>query len=242
MESMRMFSYAAYENGHSSGSSIFALEDLCARFGPLAPTGIAKELFVDALAVTQHSSELSQDALQAEVQSLQAWKDSANSALVALERRSALSFLGLGMDADSDAVHRDYRQKALVAHPDKGGSEEDFLNLQVMVSRLQDEDVKMDEDTVGPRCSNLFQNLKEMMRQAKEREERAKNEEKEMSDGMKLTQKRAALHDQTLKYWERAQDARHQLELKPDSIPRSESLLAPLHRLVASLSEDIALV
>ena len=43
-------------------------------------------------------------------------------------------------------MQRSYKQKALTAHPDKGGTEEDFQQLQTMLERIH---VPTDDDPPG---------------------------------------------------------------------------------------------
>lgn len=229
------FSYAPYaSNGADCTDKLFQLEELCARLGPLDPTSVAAELQLDVDGVVGRSSS---DNLKTEVEELQGWSDKTEAVLALLERRSAFAFLGLGMDANPHDVHRSYKRKALDAHPDKGGSEEDFLNLQSMVVRLHDDDVWDDSDKKG---SNLFANLKELMKQAKEK--KAEEPFQEISVEMKLKQKRMALHDAVTKAWARAQVAQQQLfQTSSSSVskPTTEPFLAQLRKLVQDFSTDI---
>jgi DnaJ-domain-containing protein 1 len=48
----------------------------------------------------------------------------------AVPQQSAAELLGVSEDADQAAIKQAYRRKALVAHPDKGGSVTAFLELQ----------------------------------------------------------------------------------------------------------------
>ena len=59
-------------------------------------------------------------------------------------------------------MQRSFRQKALQAHPDKGGSEEDFQELQAMVEKLQ---MPSEETSKG------FFGMNELIKQCREARE-----------------------------------------------------------------------
>lgn len=221
----------------NEASELFTAEELRARLGPLDPARVSSEMQLDVLDVVQRASEASQEELKAEVEALQAWSDVTLPALNSLERRSALAYLGLGMDAEPEAVHRSYKQKALAVHPDKGGTEEDFLNLQEMVGRLQDGDAKSEDQG---RTGNLYENLKEMMKRAKEaQDKRETRQEQNVPEEIRLQHRRSALHEQTLSFWERAKMAGLQLSEGYTSKTQSAAILAQLRRLVDDLATDI---
>jgi hypothetical protein len=228
------FSYAHY--ARTAAGSLFQLEELRARLGSLDPSFVAAELQMDALDITRRSSQMEQEVMKVEVQDMQALRDSMDSNLTLLEKRSAYAYLGLGMDADPEAVHRSYKQKALAVHPDKGGSEEDFMNLQAMVVRLEESDVASQAE----QSSNLYSAMKEMMRRAKEKDKKIEDPMQNLPEEMKLKQKRAALHDEMLLHWDRSLMAQQQLFDSPNGKKRSGPILEPLRKLVGDLSEDIA--
>jgi hypothetical protein len=240
-----VFAYGTHASGHDYGeaATLFTVDELRARLGPLDPARISAEMKSEVLEVVREASLVSQDNLKAEVQALQSWSEAAQAALNSLERRSAFAYLGLDMDAEPEAVHRSYKMRALAVHPDKGGSDEEFLNLQEMVGRLQESDVPgQDADKKG----NFYQNLKEMMKQAKERQNRQEPEPTASSvpdvpEEIKLQQRRAALHERTFEVWDRAHAAHQQLNEIPTvkDQERKSFLLEPLYRLVDDIASNI---
>jgi len=218
-------------------AELFTAEELRVRIGPLAPARLSAEMQLEVLDVVQHASVASQDDLKAEVEALQAWSDVTAPALSSLERRSALAYLGLGLDAEPEAVHRSYKQKALAVHPDKGGSVEDFLNLQEMVGRLQEADVKIEEKG---KTGNLYETMREMMKRAKEaREQKDTCQEQHVPEEIRLQHRRTALHEQTIRFWERAKTAELQLNEGYGTKSQNASILAQLHHLVDDLATGI---
>lgn len=60
--------------------------------------------------------------------------------------RAALEVFGLGADATADDVRRAYRRGARKAHPDKGGSDAAFIDLQAQRDRALDFIAARDEE------------------------------------------------------------------------------------------------
>ena len=170
-----------------------------ARLGALEPSAIASEIQKD------WSELLSLRDLEAEVLSLQRWRDQAAECVAALERRSALAFLGLAADAEPEAVSKCYKQKALTAHPDKGGSQEDFQHLQTMLNRIQ----VPEDDKPGGGLFGMGTLLKRCKEAQKAKEEA---EAEDLPEATKLAQRRLKLHDEAMDLWKRATEAQEQLE------------------------------
>ena len=183
-------------------SQLLSQEERIARLGVLKPEAVASEILKDW-------SELSEATdVAAEVASLQRWRDQAAECVAALERRSALAFLGLAADAEPEAVQRSYKQKALLAHPDKGGSQEDFQQLQSMLERIHvPEEEKSGGGLFG--MDALLKRCKEAQ-QAKEEADAREN----LPEATKLAQRRLKLHDEAVELWKRATEAQEQLECK----------------------------
>ena len=57
---------------------------------------------------------------------------------MAMTRAEALALLGVGEEATADELKKAYKRKALRAHPDKGGSKEQFQRLAEAYKCLAD--------------------------------------------------------------------------------------------------------
>jgi len=214
------------------------------RLGP-EPENLVTELQLDWSELSRRTSGLApanEASLSEEVQHLQSWRDRAGTAVSCLERRSALAFLGLAPDAELEAVHKSYKQKALSAHPDKGGSEEDFQELQSMLARIQVEATEEEQKGGG----GLF-GMNGLIKRCKEKQqEEAEISEEALTEMAKLQRSRLALHDQALDLWKRATDAEEQLKAKGQSSTRfSQSAAAggspPVLDLLRSFVDGFAL-
>merc|ERR1712203_770295 len=89
------------------------------------------------------------DSTDDEVSRIQKWREKANANMKALQKRSALAFLGLPPDSSDNDVSKMYKKMALELHPDKGGDPEKFQELQEMKERLNEmeaDDKKTDEE------------------------------------------------------------------------------------------------
>eukprot|EP00927_Polykrikos_kofoidii_P072900 TRINITY_DN68981_c0_g1_i1.p1 TRINITY_DN68981_c0_g1~~TRINITY_DN68981_c0_g1_i1.p1 ORF type:complete len:599 (-),score=130.42 TRINITY_DN68981_c0_g1_i1:100-1896(-) len=232
--------------GPSHEPGLFTAEELRGRLGHLDPKAVAAELQMDALEVSKRccsiSPSVSGDAaspigssppsstLSADVKDLQEWQREKVDLMTCLERRSALAFLGLGADADAEAVQRSYKQRALLAHPDKGGSEEEFHELQSALGRLQQEASGAGKD--GGKNGNFFEELKKVSREMAEKAN-------DLSDDLKLRQNRIRLHDQAVELRTRAQAVEQTLAAGQAGAPKTGRMLALLRRFVAGFEAEI---
>ena len=73
-----------------------------ARLGALKPSAIAAEIQKDWSDLADVGAKAKD--LASEVETLQRWRERAAEGVAVLERRSALAFLGLGADADPEAI------------------------------------------------------------------------------------------------------------------------------------------
>lgn len=199
----------------SCDRQLLSAEEQRLRLGPELED-VVRELELDWSELSQRTSSLAasfdEASLSEEVRRLQSWCDHAGNAVSSLERRSALAFLGLAPDAEQEAVNKSYKQKALSVHPDKGGSEEDFQELQAMLARIQ---VETDEVDCAGQGGGLF-GMNNLMKRCKEAQQKEKAEDKEevLTELAKLQRSRLALHDQALELWRRTTEAEDQLKAK----------------------------
>merc|ERR1711907_265836 len=87
-------------------------------------------------AIDDYMNQASMEVLDEEVETIQKWRDKANTCMKSLQKRSALAFLGLSPDATDADINKVYKKMALELHPDKGGDPEKFQELQEMKERL----------------------------------------------------------------------------------------------------------
>merc|ERR1711907_179096 len=113
-------------------------------------------------AIDDYMNQASMEVLDEEVETIQKWRDKANTCMKSLQKRSALAFLGLSPDATDADINKVYKKMALELHPDKGGDPEKFQELQEMKERLTE--LEKDDD--------------EEARKAKEEEKKKDEEEK----------------------------------------------------------------
>ncbi|CAE7853857.1 unnamed protein product [Symbiodinium microadriaticum] len=227
----------------SEGDSLLSEAEQRSRLGVLQPSTIALEIQKDWGEFNSEPSERSD--LSEEVSALQRWRDQALESVAALERRSALAFLGLGADAEPEAVHRSYKQKALSVHPDKGGSEEDFQQLQLMLERIH---VPTEEETSS---GGLF-GMNGLLKHCKEAQQAREDAEADgLPEATKLAQRRLKLHDDAVELWKRATEAQQQLECKSGVTLRlrlktasggAPPCLDLLRRHVDSFSDEVGLL
>ncbi|CAE7209447.1 unnamed protein product [Symbiodinium sp. CCMP2592] len=187
----------------SEGDSLLSEAEQRSRLGVLEPSTIAQEIQKDWGDLSAPAGSEGPD-----LSALQRWRDEALESVAALERRSALAFLGLGADAEPEAVHRSYKQKALSVHPDKGGSEEDFQQLQSMLERIH---VPTEDETSS---GGLF-GMNGLLKRCKEAQQAREDAEADtLPEATKLAQRRLKLHDDAVDLWKRATEAQQQLECK----------------------------
>jgi len=63
--------------------------------------------------------------------------------------------LGVSKDSTQEEIKKAYKKKAMVHHPDKGGSEEDFKKLQESYDVLSDENKRQNYDRFGTADPNI---------------------------------------------------------------------------------------
>eukprot|EP00931_Biecheleriopsis_adriatica_P108530 TRINITY_DN82859_c0_g1_i1.p1 TRINITY_DN82859_c0_g1~~TRINITY_DN82859_c0_g1_i1.p1 ORF type:complete len:575 (-),score=132.19 TRINITY_DN82859_c0_g1_i1:63-1787(-) len=191
---------------------LLSVEEEAVRLGALGPEAVTSELQADWSEI----SDLCRSGavvLADEVQQLQRWRDQVSESVASLERRSALAFLGLPANAEPEAVHRSYKQKALSVHPDKGGSEEEFQELQSMLDRIQ---VESSEDDIKNGGGGGLFGMNELLKRCKEsqKNKEANDDEDDLPEATKLQRRRLMLHDQALDLSKRAMKALEQLQVQ----------------------------
>jgi len=116
------------------------------RLGLLDAAFLSKEVGMSTDALDDYMNQASIDDLDDEVSRMQKWRDKVNTNMKFLQKRSALAFLGLAVDASDSDVNKMYKKLALELHPDKGGDPEKFQELQEMKERLNEIDKEDDEN------------------------------------------------------------------------------------------------
>merc|ERR1712050_180401 len=121
------------------------------RLGQLDAAFLAKEISMSTSALDEHMDESGTEVVEDEVSKIQKWRDTVNTNMKTLQKRSALAFLGLPPEANEGDINKMYKKMALELHPDRGGDAEKFKELQEMKERLneidkEDEDKKNDDD------------------------------------------------------------------------------------------------
>lgn len=201
-----VFSYRAHGEANTKQPiRLFTEAELRQRLGLLDAAFLLEEITMSTDELDERLRSSSVDATDDEVNKIQKWRDKANGRLRALQKRSALAFLGLHPDAVGEDVSKMYKKMALELHPDKGGDPEKFQELQEMKDRLNDidreDDKKDDEDPED-----------EEARKAKEKEKEEEEEEKKKQPANERVAKlRMDAHDNTVRVWDRARKAKEEI-------------------------------
>merc|ERR1712037_223574 len=119
---------------------LFTEAEMKQRLGMLDAAFLLREVCMSTDALDDHMNSCDMDATDDEVGRIQKWREKANANMKALQKRSALAFLGLPPDSSENEVSKMYKKMALELHPDKGGDPEKFQELQEMKERLADTD------------------------------------------------------------------------------------------------------
>merc|ERR1712187_501947 len=123
---------------------LFTEAELKQRMGLLDADYLGKEITMSTDELDDYMNECDMEKTDDEVSKIQKWRDSVNTNLKCLQKRSALAFLGLAPDATEADINKMYKKMALELHPDKGGDPEKFQELQEMKERLNE--IEKDED------------------------------------------------------------------------------------------------
>merc|ERR1712060_882101 len=143
----RQFAYECHgETNKAQKMRLFTEAEMRQRLGLLDPEFLEVDITRSTEELDEYMNSSDLDALDNEVSKIQKWRDSANTNLKGLQKRSALAFLGLPPDAKDGDVNKMYKKMALELHPDKGGDPEKFQELQEMKERLNEMD---EEDKKG---------------------------------------------------------------------------------------------
>mmetsp|Transcript_95248 Transcript_95248/g.188751 ORF Transcript_95248/g.188751 Transcript_95248/m.188751 type:complete len:619 (-) Transcript_95248:59-1915(-) len=209
-----MFQYVRHgEANPRQPMRIFTESELKQRFGVLDADTIAKEITMTTDELDDHMNRCSMDSTDTEVSKIQKWREIVNGNLKALQKRSALAFLGLPPEASEQDISKMYKKLALEMHPDKGGDPEKFQELVEMKDRLneaeKDDEKKKEEDADD-----------EEAKKAKEKEKQ-EEEKQQLPPDERIKKVRMEAHDNTVRMWERAKKSRDEIvgekKLKSDS-------------------------
>lgn len=203
-----IFSYSAHA---SQGLHLFTERELKERFGLVDIAFKMKELALSPEALETHMRESSSQTLKREVRDIRRWKESVAAALKMLQRRAALSYLGLNVDASEADINKVYKKLALELHPDKGGDPEKFQTLQTMRERTLDAE-KATPDAEG----------------------NDGDKDDIIDDKTDLKVKRWEVHRSMLQLWDEVKQTRN--EIKPASAAKqnSQEALSALQAFVVS--------
>jgi len=200
----RIFSYDRHgEMNRNQKMRLFTESELRTRLGLLDPEVIGEDLTRSTEDLDDYMNQSSIDALDAEVTKIQKWRESANTNLKGLQKRSALAFLGLPPDATDGDINKMYKKMALELHPDKGGDPEKFQELQEMKERLTEieaDEKKTDEEKAEE---------EEAEKKAKEKEE--EEEKQKLPPDERVKKLRMEVHDNTVRLWDRAKKSRDEI-------------------------------
>lgn len=202
------FAYDSHgETNTKQPMRLFTEAELRQRLGLLDAAFLAKEIAMSTDCLDDHMNEVGVDVVDDEVNRIQKWRDKANTTMKSFQKRSALAFLGLPPEASEGDINKMYKKLAFELHPDRGGDEEKFKELQEMKERLtelENEDKKeCDQDD-------------EEAKKAKEEEEEKRKEEEEeekrnLPPDERIKKLRMDVHDNTVRLWTRAKKARDEI-------------------------------
>lgn len=202
------FSYAAHgEQNPKQPMRLFTEAEMRQRLGLLDAAFLSKEVGMSTDALDDYMNQASIDELDDEVSRMQKWRDKVNTNMKFLQKRSALAFLGLAVDASDSDVNKMYKKLALELHPDKGGDPEKFQELQEMKERLNEIDKEDDENKKDDPDD-------EEAKKAKEEEKKKEEEEDEKSKlppDERSKKLRMDVHDNTTRLWQKAKKARDEI-------------------------------
>jgi len=202
------FSYDSHgETNTKQPMRLFTEAELRQRLGLLDAAFLAKEISMSTDCLDDHMNEVGVDVVDDEVNRIQKWRDKANTTMKSFQKRSALAFLGLPPEASEGDINKMYKKMAFELHPDRGGDEEKFKELQEMKERLnelEDEDKKEGD-----------QDDEEAKKAKEEEEEKRKEEEEEEKRNLppdeRIKKLRMDVHDNTVRLWTRAKKARDEI-------------------------------
>jgi len=200
----RVFAYENHgETNKTQKMRLFTEAEMRQRLGLLDPEFLETDITRSTEELDEYMNASDLDALDGEINKIQKWRDSANTNLKGLQKRSALAFLGLAPDATDNDVNKMYKKMALELHPDKGGDPEKFQELQEMKERLTEleaDEKKTDEEKADE---------EELKKKEKEQEE--EEEKKRLPPDERIKKLRMEVHDNTLRLWERAKKSRDEI-------------------------------
>jgi len=198
------FSYERHgELNRNQKMRLFTEAELRQRLGLVDPEFLEDDITRSTEELDDYMNSHSVDVIDAEIAKLQKWRESANTNLKGLQKRSALAFLGLPPEASDSDINKMYKKMALELHPDKGGDPEKFQELQEMKERLTDleaEEKKTDEEKAEEEAA------KEKEKQKEEEEEKQK-----MAPDERIKKLRMDVHDNTVRLWERAKKSKDEI-------------------------------
>lgn len=205
-----VFSYSAHcqADVKPSGSAVRLLltePELKRRLGHLDAAFVAEEITMATEDIDDHIRQCDPSSIEDEVSQLQSWRDKANTNLKALQKRSALAFMGLPPDAGDADVGKMYKKMALELHPDKGGDPDKFQELQEMKERL----VEIEKDDEQRKDMTPED---EEARRAKEREKELEDDEgRKLPPCERMKRLRMDVHDNAVRLWERARKSKDEI-------------------------------
>ncbi|CAK0798668.1 unnamed protein product [Prorocentrum cordatum] len=204
----------SYRGVGARAPGLFSPEELKGRLGPLDPSQLCRELSQSSAEVAEHARRRGEEATRREVARLRRWRARANQRLALLQRRCALTFLGLPLEARESDISGAYKRKALELHPDKGGDPQEFQQLQQARDWLEE-----------PRVAQ----------RGPEEDDEAEEPPERPPDGAgKL---RADLHDSALRLWERHSAAAGEIESRGGgAAPPSGQALDALHAFLGAFT------
>lgn len=193
------------ETNSKQSMRLFTEAEMRQRLGLLDAETVAKEITMSVDELDDYMNRSGMDKTDDEVSKIQKWRDSVNGNLKALQKRSALAFLGLPPEATDNDINKMYKKMALELHPDKGGDPEKFQELQEMKERLTEID-KDEKD--GDKGKDAEEDEERKKAKEKEKEE---EESQKLPPNERIKKLRMDVHDSTVKLWERAKRSQHEI-------------------------------
>eukprot|EP00930_Biecheleria_cincta_P086345 TRINITY_DN75654_c0_g1_i1.p1 TRINITY_DN75654_c0_g1~~TRINITY_DN75654_c0_g1_i1.p1 ORF type:complete len:604 (+),score=159.61 TRINITY_DN75654_c0_g1_i1:241-1812(+) len=186
---------------------LFTEAELRQRLGLLDAETVAREIAMSTDELDDHMESASMEEIDDEVGRIQKWRDSVNTHLKSLQKRSALAFLGLPPEAGTNEINSMYKKMALELHPDKGGDPDKFQELQEMKERLNDLDNEDGKD--GKKDEDAEDDEEEAAKKQKEKEE--EEEKNRLPPNERVKKLRMDVHDNTVRLWERAKKSQNEI-------------------------------
>mmetsp|Transcript_46349 Transcript_46349/g.91888 ORF Transcript_46349/g.91888 Transcript_46349/m.91888 type:complete len:681 (-) Transcript_46349:246-2288(-) len=225
-----MFSYDVHAKRNSKKLMCpFNRTELKRRLGPLDVAFMSREISMSGEAVKEHVTSCAMDAISAESEQLELWREGVNGHLTLFQKRAALAFLGLPPETDDELeIHKKYKKLALELHPDKGGDHAKFKELQQMKARLMepragdddsddagggdlDEDGNIETETES---ENGAQKTGKRKKKRKKKKEPGLEDEEE---GGAAKKQRKEMHDSMVRCWESSRNSRAEMGESPEA-------------------------